>query len=114
MIPTFEDGNLKDSYNRLMEEIQKSKDRIIKDFAEEQGLSLKCAEYYLNRHFKFTVETENTFNLHENPKAYMTLQPKSPEEILGDIDTLPTTDMLTDCDRELLKNEKYRHWEWIK
>ena len=100
--------SISDAYNEMMNRfwkaVEETEDKIIKNFAKEQGLSLKCAEYHIRRHFNFRIETISPNSMIGTPKFNLYLEPKSVEEILRDIDTLPSSD-LTDCDKELLRKE---------
>lgn len=91
----------------------KAEDEIIREFAEQEDLSLKCAKYFINKTFKFQPELIYPDGPLETPTVKVSLVPKTPEEILMDVDTLPTTD-LNECERELLEKHSNDRWEWIK
>ena len=102
----------KDFIARFPDAVEEAKDKIIEDFAEEENLSLKCARYFINRHFKFEVHVDNSTGLHETPIMSVVLLPKSLEEILRGIDDEP--DRINECERELLEKHSNDKWEWVK
>lgn len=97
-----------DFIEKTSEELKKAEDKLIRNFAEEYDLSLKCARYYIKKNFNLRI-------MHEYPDGVpvlsVVLEPKSPEEILYDWDTLPVSN---ECEEELLRNHKDDKWEWIK
>jgi len=93
---------------------EKAEEEIIREFAESEDLSLKCARYFINKSFKFEPEVIYPDGPMGTPSFALTLVPKSPEELLYDFDTLPMTDELNECERELLEKHRDDKWEWIK
>lgn len=115
-IESMQKLNLNDIFNDFLERfpnaVSEAKDKIIKEFAEEYDLSLKCARYFINKSFKFQIQITEPKELHETPKMNGGLMPKSVEEILQGFDLAPAE--LNDCDRELLEKHSNDKWEWIK
>ena len=109
---------MQDFYDKFMEKMLqgfvKAEEEIIREFAESEDLSLKCAKYFINKRFNFKPEIVYPDNPLDTPTVALTLVPKSPEEILHDIDTLPMTSELNECERELLEKHCNDKWEWIK
>lgn len=109
---------MQDFYDKFMEKMlqsfMKAEEEIIRKFAEQEDLSLKCAKYFINKSFNFKPEIVYPDSPLDTPTVTLTLVPKSPEEILHDIDTLPMTHELNECERELLEKHCNDKWEWIK
>ena len=109
---------MQDFYDKFMEKMlqsfAKAEEEIIREFAENENLSLKCAKYFINKSFNFKPEIVYPDSPFDTPTVALTLVPKSPEEILHDIDTLPMTHELNECERELLEKHCNDKWEWIK
>ena len=104
-----------DEFLKKMESaFAKAEEEIIREFAENENLSLKCAEYFINKSFNFKPEVTYPDGPMATPSIVLTLVPKTPEEILYDIDNLPTTDELNEFERELLEKHSNDRWEWIK
>lgn len=115
-IESMQKLNLNDIFNdflkRFPNAVSEAKDKIIKEFAEEYDLSLKCARYFINESFKFQIQITEPKELHETPKMNVVLMPKSVEETLQGFDLASAE--LNDCDRELLEKHSNDKWEWIK
>lgn len=113
----FPSLTMQDFYDEFLKKMEsafeKAEDEIIREFAEKEDLSLKCAKYFINKTFKFQPELIYPDGPLETPTVKVSLVPKTPEEILMDVDTLPTTD-LNECERELLEKHSNDRWEWIK
>ena len=113
-----ESNFMQDFHDKFMEKMLQSfadaEEEIIQKFAENEDLSLKCAKYFINKSFKFKPEIIYPDNPFDTPTVAITLVPKTPEEILHDIDTLPTTDELNECEKELLEKHSNDKCEWIK
>ena len=109
---------MQDFYDKFMEKMLqsfvKAEEEIIREFAEKEDLSLKCAKYFINKSFNFKPEVTYPDGPMATPSIVLTLVPKTPEEILYDVDTLPMTDELNECERELLEKHSNDRWEWIK
>ena len=73
-----EEGFLTSYMNKMSNQIFKGVDEIINQFAEEHGLSRKCAEYYIGKTFNLCWELDET-----NFRIDCYLEPKSVEEILN-------------------------------
>jgi len=114
----FDSNFMQDFYDDFMKKMLqgfvKAEEEIIREFAESEDLSLKCAKYFINKSFKFKSEIIYPDSPLDTPTVALTLVPKSVEEILYDIDTLPMTDELNECERELLEKHRDDKWEWIK
>lgn len=99
---------LQDFYDEFVEKTAKqfmeAENKIIEEFAEEEGLSLKCAEYLIRKHFRFRVETINPDSMVGTPRFNMVLEPKPFEEILND-DDIGTSSRDKECEKELLKRK---------
>ena len=91
-----------------------AEEEIIREFAEKEDLSLKCAKYFINKNFNFKPEVVYPDGPMSTPSFALTLVPKSVEEILDDIDTLPETNVLNECEREFLEKHSNDKWKWIK
>lgn len=84
-------------------------DTLIKQVMDEEGISRKCAEYYIGRTFKLDIElvvpkNPRTHELRANPKLVLVPRFKTPEEILYEMETATSDNPLldADCERELL------------
>lgn len=109
---------IQDFYDEFLKKMEsafkKAEKELIKEFAEAEDLSFKCAKYFINKRFKFKPEVVYPDGPLATPSFALTLLPKTPEEILMDVDTLPMTDELNECERELLEKHSNDKWEWIK
>lgn len=114
----FDSNFMQDFYDDFMKKMLqgfvKAEYEIIREFAEREDLSLKCAKYFINKRFNFKPEIVYPDSPLDTPTVALTLVPKSPEEILYDLDTLPMTHELNECERELLEKHSNDKWEWIK
>ena len=99
MLQDFYDEFLKKTLTAIVE----TENKIIREFAEEEGLSLNCAEYLIRKHFRFRVETISPKSMVGTPRFNMVLEPKPVEEILND--DVDTRDILTECEKEIKKND---------
>ena len=96
---------IQDFYNEFMEKTVEAcmevENKIIKEFAEEEGLSLKCAEFFIRKHFRFRLEVIHPNSMIGTPKLQMIFEPKPVEELLNndDVDTL----LAKECERELIE-----------
>lgn len=98
-------GMLQDFHQEFLEKTaeacMEAENKIIQEFAEEEGLSLKCAEFFIRKNFRFRIEVITSNSMVGTPKFYLVLESKSVEEILTDVDTLYSVD--NGCEKELLK-----------
>lgn len=96
---------LQDFYDEFIEKFHESvmeaENKIIQKFAEEEGLSLKCADYFIRKGFYFRIETITPKSMIGTPKFNLVLEPKSVEEILADMDV--ESDLDNECEKELIK-----------
>lgn len=87
-----------------MNSIEEAEKEIIKKVAEEEGLSFKCAKYFIYKHFNFITKTEYPNGIRGSPKLYLTLEPKPVEQLLEEMDD---SDLIfTECDKELIENTR--------
>ena len=89
-------------YNSYKQAVNK----FIKQFAEEHNLSLRCAEYYIGKHFNLTVEVEEPEGIREIPKIVLVPILKSPEQLLMEINISTQYEeelWINDCEKELLE-----------
>jgi len=99
-VDDYDSGHfLTDLMENLSKKYEQAINGFIVQFAEENQLSIKCAKYYIKRHFNLKISHEQ-----EDDKHYIVVTPelKSPEELLYDMDHLPTTDESRECEKELL------------
>lgn len=100
-------GMLQEFYNEFLEKTAKAivetENKFIQEFAEEECLSLECAEYLIHKHYRFHIETITPDSMMGTPKLNLVLKPKPIEEILNDNDIDTSRDK--ECEKELLKRK---------
>ena len=98
---------------------EKAIEKFIRQFADEEGLSFKCAEYHINRIMNFEVElvvpkNPRTHELRDNPELVLVPRPKTPEELLYDMDIDSYHPLKNECEKELLRASERKIKEKVK
>lgn len=104
------------SFNNAYE---KAIEKFIQQVADDEGLSFKCAEYYVNKTFNFNVElvvpkNPRTHELRDNPELVLVPRPKTPEELLHDIEIDSYHPLKKECEKELLRASTGKVKEKVK
>ena len=86
-----------------------AEENLLKQVADEMGVSEKCAQYYISKHFNLEIGFKPGFDYGDiynssNPVICFTLKPKSVEEILAQIDedNDDEDELELECLRELM------------
>ena len=111
--PEIDNGNMmQEAMDRFIDSFsnayEKAIEKFIRQFADEEGLSFKCAEYHINRIMNFEVElvvpkNPRTHELRDNPELVLVPRPKTPEELLNDIEIDSYHPLKKECEKELLR-----------
>ena len=99
--PSMLQGFYGEFIEKFHESVMEAENKIIQKFAEEEGLSLKCADYFIRKRFYFRIETITPKSIRGIPKFNLVLEPKSVEEILNEMDVESELD--NECEKELIK-----------
>jgi len=122
--PEIDNGNMmQEAFDKFIASFnnayEKAIEKFIRQFADEEGLSFKCAEYHINRIMNFEVElvvpkNPRTHELRDNPELVLVPRPKTPEELLHDIDIDSYHPLKNECEKELLKASERKIKEKVK
>ena len=100
---------------------ERALDKLIRQVMDEEGLSRKCAEYWINRTFKLEVElvvpkNPRTHELRDNPELVLVPRFKTPEEILYEMDNVSSYEspLEVECEKELLRSGAGKIKEEVK
>ena len=93
-------------YKKFPEALDKAMNKFIKQFAEEEGLSFKCAKYYVEKHFKFNIELTYPNGIQGNPELILVPRFKTVEELLYEFDNILSYEkgLEFECEKEILEN----------
>lgn len=122
--PEIDNGNMmQEAFDKFIASFnnayEKAIEKFIRQFADEEGLSFKCAEYHINRIMNFEVElvvpkNPRTHELRDNPELVLVPRPKTPEELLYDIEIDSYHPLKNECEKELLKASERKIKEKVK
>lgn len=122
--PEIDNGNMmQEAFDKFIASFnnayEKAIEKFIRQFADEEGLSFKCAEYHINRIMNFEVElvvpkNPRTHELRDNPELVLVPRPKTPEELLHDIDIDSYHPLKNECEKELLRASERKIKEKVK
>lgn len=122
--PEIDNGNMmQEAFDKFIASFnntyEKAIEKFIRQFADEEGLSFKCAEYHINRIMNFEVElvvpkNPRTHELRDNPELVLVPRPKTPEELLYDIETSFYHPLKNECEKELLGASERKIKEILK
>ena len=106
------------SFNNAYE---KALDKFVKQVAEDEGLSYKCAKYYAEKTFKFEIElvvpkNPRTHELRDNPELVLVPRFKTPEELIYEMDNVTSykSPLEIECEKELLRSSAGKVKEKVK
>ena len=90
--------------------------KFIKQVADDEGLSFKCAEYYVNKMMNFDIELVPEHPRLDDMNIELVLIPrfKTPEELLNDIEIESYHPLKNECEKELLRASESKIKEKVK